>query len=619
MMSPSERAIALFLSKVSSNRSRAILYLGMTDSNVDDAVALFNSKPDASFRAAISRSAVQFRRPLANGAKGYEDKYGIIHLETSTEDENDEDIEIVGGLTGGNEQIRMKEFGENILYATREALRICEPKFIYPIAEHPPPRAATSEYEEAPGTMSRSYLGGQIAIKSAKKRAKKNRRASNRDPTFEPEETSDPFDQTSPKGQKRLPRHRHRGSFPRKGKLPDYKALGTADDGKPISARTRRSTIAQLTKKNQRPRPRSSLPTYKRSPRKRVTVICSLCQTVNPDDQTDQSNSKASTPPPTPRKGIPYPTTPATPTYRSALLSSVEYEPYFSPQETAQSRFKKARKNFSGVANPCTPLSSNVFGMASYPTPVSISSRIKTSSIKVNTSNHKHQLEDISPSEFHRSSFESMSPLAIKSEYYSKSNTQHHQRDTLEIPLQNLYHSNKGNKSHRHQLHSPQIQDPYLASPSSISTFSFISAMNLAREKKKWLLINIQSATNPACGVLNREIWRHPDIADIVSQSFLFLQLDQKDERVGSYLGTYYGVFDLDEEGEKVVCARNNRKFLRLPHIALLDPVSGHRWKVWDGPGLPDKDLFLADLCEYEMIGEGPWCQWGKGVMREMD
>lgn len=143
--------------------------------------------------------------------------------------------------------------------------------------------------------------------------------------------------------------------------------------------------------------------------------------------------------------------------------------------------------------------------------------------------------------------------------------------------------------------------------------------MNLAREKKKWLLINIQSATNLACGVLNRDLWRHPDIADIVSQSFLFLQLDQKDERVESYLGKYYGDFDLDEEGEEMNFAGNNRKFIRLPHIALLDPVSGHRWKVWDGPGLPDKDLFLADLCEYEMVGEGAWCEWGKGVIRETD
>lgn len=273
-MLPSERAIALFLSKVSSNRNRAILYLGITDSNVDDAVKVYNSKPDASFREAISRSAVQFHRPLANGAKGYEDKYGVIHLETSAEDGNDEEVEIFDGLAGGYEQIRMREYGENIPYAKRGALKICEPKFIYPITEHHPLRAATSENEEAPGTMSRSYLGGQIAIKSTQKRANKNRRASHRDPTFEPEENSDPFDQMGPTGHKRLPRHRHRGRFARKEKRLDFKALGTADDGKPTSARTRRSTVARLAKKKQCSRPR-------RSTRKRITGICSIFQTVN--------------------------------------------------------------------------------------------------------------------------------------------------------------------------------------------------------------------------------------------------------------------------------------------------------------------------------------------------
>lgn len=298
MMPPSDSAIDLFLSKVSSNRNRAILYLGITDSNVDHAVALFNSKPDASFRAAISRSAVQFRRPLANGAKGYEDKYGVIHLETSTEDEYDEDVEILGGLTSGNEQIRMRECGESIPYATRGALKICETKFIYTTTEHPPIRAATSGHEEAPGTMSRSYLGGQITVKSTEERAKTNRRASNRDSTFEPEENSGPLDQMSPTGHgrlpqlrhrgrfaisttvhKRLPQHRHRGIFAREEKILD-KAFETADDEKPISARTRRSTLARLPKKKQCSRPRSSLPTYKRSPRKRATGMCSLCQTV---------------------------------------------------------------------------------------------------------------------------------------------------------------------------------------------------------------------------------------------------------------------------------------------------------------------------------------------------
>lgn len=162
-----------------------------------------------------------------------------------------------------------------------------------------------------------------------------------------------------------------------------------------------------------------------------------------------------------------------------------------SPQETAQSRFKKVKKNTFGIANPCTPLSSNTFGMASYPTPVSISSRANTRSIRLNTGNRQHQLEEILPSESHRSSFLSMSPLAIKSDYYGKSKTHHRQHDTLEIPLQeNLYHSDDGNKGHFHQLPSLKIyasQDPNLAPPSSISRFSFQSAMNLAREKKKWL------------------------------------------------------------------------------------------------------------------------------------
>lgn len=272
-----------------------------------------------------------------------------------------------------------------------------------------------------------------------------------------------------------------------------------------------------------------------------------------PHDQADLSKLKASTPPSTPCKNIPGPNTPATPTYCNAPLDkSEQYESYLSPQETAQSRFKKAKKNTSKIANPCTPLSSKIFGMTSYLTPVSISSRTKTSSSRLNTGNCQYQLEEIPPSESHLFSFESTSPLTIKSDYYGKSKTHNHQHDTLKIPPRNFYRSNNGNKSYFYQLHSPKIspQNPYHAPPSSISRFSFHSAMNLAREKRKWLLINIQSTTNPACGVLNREIWGHPDIADIVSQSFLFLQLDKKDRRIGSYLETYYGVLNLDKEAK---------------------------------------------------------------------
>lgn len=106
------------------------------------------------------------------------------------------------------------------------------------------------------------------------------------------------------------------------------------------------------------------------------------------------------------------------------------------------------------------------------------------------------------------------------------------------------------------------------------------------------------------------------------------MQLDHNDERADAYLEKYYGDFDLDEEeeedkkeGEGMECAAQgkNHTFIQLPHIALLDPISGERWKVWNGPGVPDKDLFLADLSEYEMVGEGGWCEWGKGVIGGMD
>ena len=265
----------------------------------------------------------------------------------------------------------------------------------------------------------------------------------------------------------------------------------------------------------------------------------------------------------------------------------------------------------------------NPFETDSYPIPLSVSSsRLETGRMTFNTSNPQHPTEEILHSSFHRSSSESISPLAMESDHYDKSKTQHHQCNTSEIPPQDLYSSNKSNTyRHHHQYDTSEItlQGTYLAPPSLVLKSSFLPALKLAREKRKWFLINIQSATVPACGILNREIWHHPDIANIVSQSFVFLQLNHNDEGAEAYFGKYYGVMELDEDGKGLLCARNNRKIMQLPHIALLDPVSGYRWEVWEGPGLPDKDRFLADLSEYEMVGEGSWCEWGKGIIRTRD
>ena len=631
-MPPSERAIALFLSRTSSTRNRALLYLGITDGNADNAVALFNSRTDESFRAALLRPAAQFRRPLANGAKGYEDKDGVIHLETFTDNESEDEVEVVGALTGGYEQSEVRDYGENVHWdRDNKWSKIHEPKFTRPTIERPPPGAPTSGHGKASGIMRRSILGGKYPVESTKKGEKKNRRAADRDSTFEPEETSPPFNQTSQTGGGKPPQLRnrgHRGRYARELGVPGFRSLGEADSTKPISARTRTSLkkVGRLPKTIQSScvRPRKNLPAYS-SPKKRVTGMYSLCQTADLMIKLTGHIQKVATPPPIPRTRKQNFVIPITSTRRSARRQSSEkYEPYVTPPNTALSRFKQAKKNTSGVTNLCTPragVSSNPLETDLYSTPLSISSStLKTGRMMSNTSNPQHPSEEILHSSFHRSLSESMSPMVIKSDHYNKSKTHHHQRDTSEIPLQDLYNSNKS-KTHRHHHHRDTseipLQNMYLAPPSLVSKFSFLSALNLAREKKKWFLINIQSATVPACGILNREIWRHPDIANIVSQSFIFLQLNHNDERAEAYFGKYYGVLDVDEESEGMLCAGNHRKIIQLPHIALLDPVSGHRWKVWDGPGLPDKDRFLADLSEYEMVGEGGWCEWDKGVIRE--
>ena len=77
------------------------------------------------------------------------------------------------------------------------------------------------------------------------------------------------------------------------------------------------------------------------------------------------------------------------------------------------------------------------------------------------------------------------------------------------------------------------------------------------------------------------------------------MHLNHNDERAKAYIGKYYGVLALDESREGILYAGNN---IELPHIALLHPFSGRRWKVWERPGLPDKNVFLADLREYERL-----------------
>lgn len=54
---------------------------------------------------------------------------------------------------------------------------------------------------------------------------------------------------------------------------------------------------------------------------------------------------------------------------------------------------------------------------------------------------------------------------------------------------------------------------------------NFEEARDTAKEKNKWLMINVQNPTEFSCQVMNRDLWSDGIVKDIVKESFIFLQV----------------------------------------------------------------------------------------------
>jgi hypothetical protein len=98
-----------------------------------------------------------------------------------------------------------------------------------------------------------------------------------------------------------------------------------------------------------------------------------------------------------------------------------------------------------------------------------------------------------------------------------------------------------------------------------------------ARTAKKWIMINIQDNKEFLCQQLNRDLWSNNDVRDLVRENFLFLQF-ANDVPSGIEYAQYYPIF-------------------KYPHIAILDPRTGERLKVWSEVPLPEK--FIEDVIDF--------------------
>lgn len=110
------------------------------------------------------------------------------------------------------------------------------------------------------------------------------------------------------------------------------------------------------------------------------------------------------------------------------------------------------------------------------------------------------------------------------------------------------------------------------------------SARNQGRDKKKWLLVNVQDPSVFDCQLLNRDIWKNPGIVDTVKEHFIFLQYNKGDERGAQYVQYYFPGLDVQDN---------------YPHIAIVDPRTGEQVKIWSGPPVVKPSDFLMQLHEF--------------------
>ena len=110
------------------------------------------------------------------------------------------------------------------------------------------------------------------------------------------------------------------------------------------------------------------------------------------------------------------------------------------------------------------------------------------------------------------------------------------------------------------------------------------TARDKGKEELKWILVNVQDPSIFDCQQLNRDIWKHEGIKELVKENFVFMQYSKDDPRGNQYIQYYFPLKDSDAA---------------YPHIAIVDPRTGEQVKVWSGPPVPIAGEFLMQLVEF--------------------
>ena len=90
---------------------------------------------------------------------------------------------------------------------------------------------------------------------------------------------------------------------------------------------------------------------------------------------------------------------------------------------------------------------------------------------------------------------------------------------------------------------------------------SFADAIKAAKDARKWLLVNIQAATEFSSHTLNRDVWKHETVKEVIRSSFIFWQRDKSSPQATSFV--------------------TNHHIAQFPVVCIIDPRTGRKAKQW--------------------------------------
>lgn len=120
----------------------------------------------------------------------------------------------------------------------------------------------------------------------------------------------------------------------------------------------------------------------------------------------------------------------------------------------------------------------------------------------------------------------------------------------------------------------------------------FTGARNVAKDTRRWLLVNLQSDEEFACHALNRDVWRDELCENLVREGFIFWQSDNETPEGRTYAQRY-----------------NVHSY---PHIGILDPRTArlvYRKEGWtqQNPLTPENFAEIAaDFCSRHSFDKPP-------------